>query len=294
MPPADRTSSFAYRSGKQLLDRVRSATPLVAVELRPPRVAIGQGFEPWIDMYHAVRRLAAQDTLIFTTDNALGAAEEESLRHLATNLGADADLSRVVPFLTIKHSLDYCLQFPARALEAGHRAVVTLGGDTHDGVARCVPHTVELRRLLRDRYPGLALGGWANPRREAGWQVELLKREEAVTDFFLTQVVSHHDLAPVAAFLREAERQELKTPGLFGVFYYRSGNARTLASLGSFVPVPREGLLREFGEEGLDADQVLGRTLTALRDLGVLRYYVCNLRPQIAAAKLNLLRRQTG
>ena len=28
--------------------------------------------DAWIDMYHSIRRLARQDTLIFLTDNAVG------------------------------------------------------------------------------------------------------------------------------------------------------------------------------------------------------------------------------
>ena len=37
-------------------------------------------------------------------------------------------------------------------------------------------------------------------------------------------------------------------PGLFGVFYYRSANAKTLNILKDFLPVPVEELTREFGE----------------------------------------------
>src|SRR5438552_657404 len=100
MLPLRAASAPAFRSGRALIARLRDDRPLVAAELRPPRHATdgGRGVEPWIDMYHAVRRLAGQDTLIFTTDSATGTREEESLRHLQANLGADADLSRVVPF----------------------------------------------------------------------------------------------------------------------------------------------------------------------------------------------------
>ena len=38
----------------------------------------------------------------------------------------------------------------------------------------------------------------------------------------------------------------MTTPGVFGVFYYRSANPRTLATLRQFLPVPVEPLAAEF------------------------------------------------
>ena len=66
-----------------VLERLREDTPLYAVELRPPKsdLSAAQSMDTWIDMYHSVRRLARGDTLIFLTDNAVGEAEEENLRH---------------------------------------------------------------------------------------------------------------------------------------------------------------------------------------------------------------------
>jgi len=64
-------------------------------------------------------------------------------------------------------------------------------------------------------------------------------------EFYLTQVISHYDVEPVARFIRATERRGLALPGLFGVFFYRSANARTLAALNSFLPVPFEGLTRD-------------------------------------------------
>src|SRR6188474_2433899 len=92
-----------------VLRRLREDRPLVAVELRPPRsgMSYAESVDAWIDMYHAIRRLARHDTLIFLTDNAVGQAEEENLAHLTGNLAGDVPLARVVPFLTCKHPLDY-------------------------------------------------------------------------------------------------------------------------------------------------------------------------------------------
>ena len=76
------------------------------------------------------------------------------------------------------------------------------------------------------------------------------------------------------------------------MFFYRSGNPKTLKALGPLIPVPEAGLLREFGDEGLDPLAVCVRTLTALGALGIHRVYLCNLPAASAVARLEQLRRQ--
>ena len=53
-------------------------------------------------------------------------------------------------------------------------------------------------------------------------------------------------------------------------------NPRTLETLRQFLPVPIEGLTREFAE-GATPDDVCARTIRALRDAGVKHIYVSNL-----------------
>jgi hypothetical protein len=124
--------------------------------------------------------------------------------------------------------------------------------------------------------PELSLGGWANPHADAVTQVGYLADSRFTGEFFLTQVVSHHDAASVDRFLDEFSRQRIQTPGAFGVFYYRSANPATLATLRQFLPVPVEALTREFGE-GLSAEQVCARTIRMLGAAGVRHFYVSNL-----------------
>ncbi|MGH9895846.1 MAG: hypothetical protein ACREA0_28445, partial [bacterium] len=104
-----------------VLQRLREDRPLAAVELRPPRTGLSgaETMEVWIDMYHSIQRLARRDTLIFLTDNAVGLSEEENLGHLTANLAGDVDPSRIVPFLTSKHSLEYCLMHASRTASRG-------------------------------------------------------------------------------------------------------------------------------------------------------------------------------
>src|SRR5919204_1597674 len=144
---------------------LRSRSSVFAAELRPPRaeLALAEGMDAWIDTYHAVRRLTRQGTFVFLTDSAVGAEEEDNLRHLVTNLGRDVPRERIVPFLTAKHTREFCLSYAERARQHGFPALVVLGGDKTVGAPRCVEHAWQLRQMLRRREPGLALGGWANP-----------------------------------------------------------------------------------------------------------------------------------
>ena len=86
----------------QLLEALRGDVPVIAAELRPPRAELGseEGMDAWIDMYHAVRSLTRQNVRVCLTDSAVGTQEENNLRHLVTNLGADVPRERILPFLT--------------------------------------------------------------------------------------------------------------------------------------------------------------------------------------------------
>jgi hypothetical protein len=232
--------------------------------------------DAWIDTYHAVRRLTRQGTYVFLTDSAVGEREEDNLRHLVTNLGKDVPRDQVVPFLTSKHSIEYCLSYAERAHQFGFPALVVLGGDKSVGPPRCLEHAWQLRAELRIRRDSLALGGWANPNADAERQVEFLASPSFHAEFYLTQIVSHHDVAPVARFIETADRRGVSLPGVFGVFYYRSANPKTLAALKSFLPVPAEALTREFAA-GATAEEVSARTVRALFDAGARHIYISNL-----------------
>ena len=270
-----------------LVTALNSDRHVIAAELRPPRAELetAASMDAWIDTYHSVRSLTRTGTFVFLTDSAVGLKEEDNLRHLVINVGPDVGRSGVVPFLTCKHPLDYCLRYADRAHHHGFDALVVLGGDKNVGPPRCVEHAWQLRQEIRRRVPDLALGGWANPHGDCASQVAHLLEEHANAEFYLTQIVSHHSRASVERFLAEAERRRLKIPGMFGVFYYRSANPRTLHTLKDFLPVPAEELTREFAE-GATPDDVCARSIRALIDAGVRHFYVSNLPLGRAAATL--------
>jgi 5,10-methylenetetrahydrofolate reductase len=250
--------------------------------------------DAWIDTYHAVRALTRQEVAVFLTDSAVGTQEENNLRHLVTNLGRDLPHDRVVPFLTTKHSLDFCLSYAEQAWQHGFPALVVLGGDRTLGRARCVDHAWQLRREIRLREPRLTLGGWANPYADPVQQVDFLAHDNLNADFYLTQVVSHFDSAPVARFLDEVRRRGLdRLPAMFGVFYYRSANQRTLEQLSRFLPVPTAALAAEFAAGATPVD-VCARTLRAMIDLGVRHFYISNLPLNRASTTLTAILERVG
>jgi 5,10-methylenetetrahydrofolate reductase len=272
-----------------------SDTPVVAVELRPPRAELQshEGIDAWIDTYHAIRSLARQNVRVMITDSAVGAQEENNLRHLVANLGPEVARAHVVPFLTTKHSVDFCLGYADQAVHHQFPSLVVLGGDKHIGRTRCVEHAWQLRQLIRRRHAGLELGGWANPTAPPSSQVDFLLDTEANADFYLTQIASHHQAAQVSAFLEEARRRGLSIPGVFGVFYYRSANPATLRMLRQFLPVPVEELSAEFAAGATPAD-VCARTIRTLVDLGAQHFYVSNLPLRRTVQTLNEILEKAG
>jgi len=271
-----------------IVERLQTDPSVIAAELRPPRAELetAASMDAWIDTYHAVRSLTRDGTPVFLTDSAVGLKEEDNLRHLVSNLGSEVSSRTVVPFLTCKHPLEYCLAYADRAVQHGFQALVILGGDKSVGPPRCVGHAWELRDEIRKHQPDLALGGWANPHAAIERQVGHLLDERATAEFYLTQIVSHHSRDRVSRFIAEAGRRGLAIPGVFGVFYYRSANARTLQALQSFLPVPADQLIAEFGA-GATADEICARTIRELREAGARHFYISNLPLQRAALTLN-------
>src|SRR6478672_282748 len=278
-----------------LLGQLRTEDRVIAAELRPPRAELeaAASRDAWIDTYHAVRSLTRTGTFVFLTDSAVGSKEEDNLRHLVINLGTDVPRSSVVPFLTCKHPLDYCLAYADRARDHGFEALVVLGGDKSVGPQRCVEHAWQLREQIRHRVPDLALGGWANPHADPAAQVGHLMEGHAHAEFYLTQIVSHHSRDRVERFLAEGKRRGLTIPGMFGIFYYRSANARTLAALKDFLPVPAAELTREFGD-GRTPEEVCARSIRALTEAGVRHFYISNLPIGRAAVTLSHILQKVG
>jgi 5,10-methylenetetrahydrofolate reductase len=278
-----------------LLTALRSGSPVFAAELRPPRAELAsrEGMDAWIDTYHAVKRLTQRGTFVFLTDSAVGADEEDNLRHLVINLGRDVPRERVVPFMTVKHTLDYCLSYAERARQSGFPDLVVLGGDKALGIPRCVEHAWQLREMIRRRDTTLALGGWANPLTDPERQADFLTAGNLHAEFYLTQVVSHHHAAQVRRFVEVTNHRGVALPCVFGVFYYRSANPRTLEALSAFLPVPAEQLTREF-EGGDTAEDICARTIRTLADAGARHFYISNLPIGRAPAVLTAILDKAG
>jgi hypothetical protein len=261
-----------------LLDALANTPNVLSVELRPPRAELGAaaGMDAWIDTYHAVRSLVRQGLFVYLTDSAVGAKEENNLRHLVNNLGTDVARSHVIPFLTTKHTRDYCISYAERALHEGFPSLVVLGGDKSVGPPRCVEHAWQLREDIRAHVPALTLGGWANPHQKAETQVGYLSDPRFSGELYLTQVVSHHDLPKVEAFLTAQQAAGVTLPGIFGVFYYRSANPKTLSILQQFLTVPADALTAEF-DAGDSAEAICARSIRELRKAGARHLYLSNL-----------------
>ena len=105
--------------------------------------------------------------------------------------------------------------------------------------------------------------------------------------------MSHLNVAPVERFVTEARRRRVDVPGVFGVFYYRSANPRTLDVLRDFLPVPAEDLIAEFAAGATPVD-VCARTLRAMMDIGVRHFYISNLPLARATSTLHAILERVG
>lgn len=278
------------------LQDLRTRDSVISVELRPPRAELeaSAGIDAWIDLHHSIRTLARHDVRVMLTDSAVGAQEENNLRHLVANLGESVPRQRIIPFLTSKHSMEFCLAYADQTVQHGFPSLVVLGGDKHIGRPRIVEHAWQLREAIRARHRDLELGGWANPAAGPEGQMQFLLDPQVNADFYLTQIVSHHQADQVAAFLEEGTKHGLQMPGVFGVFYYRSANEKTLRTLSQFLPVPVEGLLAEFAAGDSPVD-ICARTIRVLRERGARHFYLSNLPHKGTAAVLRqILERAAG
>jgi 5,10-methylenetetrahydrofolate reductase len=268
---------------KSLVDSKRF---LLNVEMCPPRMdlPIEESVEAWIDSNQLMRKITSLGRFVFMTDGAIGRREEPNLRHVTINLGSEADRSRIIPILTTKHSLDYCLEFAKRSYTLGFTSLVVLGGDKSDDTPRCVEHAYELRRLIRQSVPGITLGGWASPH-GGRRQVEFIMHPEYSADFYMAQIVSHYQTAAIDEFLNETAKLGVRIPGMFGVFYYRTANPRTFSVLSKFFPIPVEELKRDF-EAKVSPEEICALSVHALLQRGVKNVYISNLPMATATQKL--------
>ncbi len=274
------------RTVASLREALAQRHPWLGVELRPPRRGRTDeaSMHAWVDLGATLQRLLNRGVPVFVTDDAVGDAEEESIYHLTANLPEEAPRRLLCPFLTAKHTLDYCLLFAQRAQEAGFEALTVLGGDRHVGPPRCLPHAYLLRQRIRTRAPGLLLGGWANPHRDPARQADFLAMEGACADFALLQVTSAQDEPKLRALRSALNTRSLSLPVVAGVFHYRSANPRTLDRLEAFLPLPRRTLESHFASGG-DAVTFTAEAVAAAWRAGFLGVYVSNL-PVIDAPRL--------
>ena len=191
--------------------------PVFAAELRPPRaeLATREGMDAWIDTYHAVRRLTRRGTFVFLTDSAVGAQEEDNLRHLVTNLGRDVprERDRAVPDRRSTRSTTACRTpsargrtgFPRWSCSAATRRV------GHPAVRRARLAAARAAPRARSRARARRLGQSARRCRSA--RSTFLTDGNFNAEFYLTQVVSHHDAGACRAFLEVTRRRGADAAG---------------------------------------------------------------------------------
>lgn len=253
-----------------------AAEPPILVELRPPLAALDRDarIDSWIDLNDAMDRFIRDGHWILLTDDAVGDAEEENLGHSLANLSPEVPRDRIVPILTCKHTLEYCLLYGQRAAAAGIQSIAVVGGDP-GGPPRCVPHAFELRSRLQGVVPGMALAGWANPHRDPDEQYRFLT-ENFHAEFSLTQVVTPHSPGDLETLVRRLDRDGIDLPLVAGIFHFHNANPERLEMLGRFFPVPAEQITRAYAS-GMDPEEYTAKAIRRALDSGARSVYLSNL-----------------
>ncbi len=129
--------------------------------------------------------------------------------------------------------------------------------------------------MLRERDHPLALGGWANPHADPERQVDFLTATDVHAEFYLTQVVSHHHAEQVARFVAAPSDAASRSRPVRRLLLPQREPADAGRAEG-FLPVPAEGLTREFAA-GATPEDVCARTIRTLLDAGARHFYISNL-----------------
>ena len=108
-------------------------------------------------------------------------------------------------------------------------------------------------------------------------QVDFLLHPDVNADFYLTQIVSHHQVDRVSAFLEAGrDRTACRCRACSASSITAAPIRKTLEMLSQFLPVPVEELKAEFAAGATPID-VCARTIRLLIDAGARHFYVSNL-----------------
>ena len=190
----------------------------------------------------------------------------------------------VVPFLTCKHPMDYCLAYADRAHQHGFDALVVLGGDKHVGPPRCVEHAWQLRNEIRSapRRWHSAAGRIRTPiprRRSASARRACERRVLPDADRLASRARRWR-----SSWTRKSGAARDRR-GCFGCSTTVSANPRTLDVLKQLPSCSRRRAEGEFGA-GATPEEVCARSMRALADAGARHFYISNLPLARAAATL--------
>ena len=199
--------------------------------------------DAWIDTYHAVRPLTRQDIRRFP--------HRQRRRHAGREQPASpGDQSwprrcRTNGWCRFSRASTRSTSVCATRSRRGSTgfAVARRARRRQDRWPRALCRTcVGAAAAIRAREPRLALGGWANPYADAAQQVDFIADDRFTAEFYLTQVVSHLELAPVERFVDEIApaRPRPRFPACSASSTTAAPISRHSKCLSTFLPVPVE------------------------------------------------------
>ena len=245
---------------------------VIAAELRPPRAELGPaaGMDAWIDTYHADPRAGAPRPVRLSDRQRrrlAGRGQPPASRHQSR-----ADVGRSRADRAVPHVEAHARVLPAyaeRARQHGFPALVVLGGDKAS--ARRAASSMRgscARPSARAAGRSRSAAGPIRMRRPTR-QVGFLLDDHAHADFYLTQIVSHHDRARCRAFLGEGGSARASgCPASSACSTTAAPTRRTLNDARASSCRCRWTHCRAEFASGADAVDICARTVRALVDEG--------------------------
>ena len=142
----------------------------------------------------------------------------------------------IVPFLTSKHSIEYCLMHASRAASHGFEALTVLGGDHTAGPPRCVPHARELRALIRQRVPRPRPRRLGQPSSAGNEQVDYLLDDDSKPSSISPRSCLTTASVRWSGFSRRPAGGVCRIQGSSGCFFTGAPLPATLAQAGRLLP----------------------------------------------------------
>jgi methylenetetrahydrofolate reductase (NADPH) len=184
----------------RIIDEIWDRSPTLSFEFFPPRDDVG-----FWDLYRTIESLKPlQPSYVSVTYGAGGTTRKKTL-DLVTRIKRDVGIEPLAHLTCVEHTRAELAEIVDELKTGGIDNILCLRGDPPEGKGPFRPtpdgfaHASELVKFIRDRHPGLCLGGACHPETHPeapGAEADLAslkKKVDSGVDFLITQLFFDND-----------------------------------------------------------------------------------------------------